>query len=728
MDSIAGLDYSVFRMVNEGWVNPFFDWLMPILSGNPLFKPGVAALVALFAWKGSRRGRCFILILGLTLALGETGTGKLKRAFNRPRPFATHPETRMLSGKGLNASMPSGHAAIWAGAAMVTALYYRRSWRFMVPLAFSVGVSRMYVGVHYPTDVLAGWCWGTFYGWSLPRLYDWLWRTVGARLFPLWLARLPSLLPAGMNAQTSRLAESPDELNAHWRRLSYLTLGVLLLARIGYLASSVVELSEDEAYQWLWSKHPDLSYYSKPPFISYAQWIGTHIAGDTEWGVRFLSPWISFFTGLALVRFLSRFTGWKTAFWFVVALNSMPLVVAGAVLMTIDPLTVGFFTLSMLAGWRAIRDDSTRWWAITGVGFAGAFLSKYFSPFQWAGFALFFLVSPQARKQLRRPGPWLALGINAVATVPVLLWNANHDWITFTHLQERGGLKQEWTYESKFMVDFLATVPVLVNPVFFIAILWAIIGFWTSRPQKERGETETFETRRNAMAYCLAMGLPVLLFYFAYTIRARVQPNWPAAAFPALGLFAVLWWNQRHREGSKTGLRLLVTGVAIGFPLCVILHETNLVLKITGHPLPEKYEPHKRVRGYKEAAAAVEEQRKLLSAEGHPVIVIADHYGWTGLLNFYIPEARTALTAKAPIVTVVESQHPSNQIWFWPEFRYSKRPGTTVLFVQEEGRAEPDLAAWRARYESVTDLGVKDIHYRGRVFHQLHMYAMRNQR
>lgn len=727
MDSIVALDYSIFRMVNEGWVNPFFDWLMPVLSGNPLFKPGIAILVAAFAWLGGRRGRCFILVLALTVALGETGTGKLKRAFGRPRPYITHPETRTLVGKGLNASMPSGHSAIWAGAAMVAFTYYRRSWRFMAPLAFSVGISRMYVGVHYPTDVLAGWCWGAFYGWTLPRLYDWIWRTAGAWLFPLWLRRIPSLLPAGMSPPAVARPEPAAELDLHWKRLTFVTLGVLLLARLGYLATAVIELSEDEAYQWLWSKHPDLSYYSKPPFIAYAQWIGTHIAGDTELGVRLLSPWISFFTGLALARFVSGFTGWRTSFWFVAALTSMPLYAAGSILMTIDPLTVGFFTLSMLAGWRAIQEDSTRWWVITGVGFAGAFLSKYFSPFQWAGFALFFLVHPAARKQLRRPGPWLALGINALATIPVLAWNSSHDWITFTHLQERGGLKQEWTYQSKFMVDFLMTVPALVNPIFFLAVIWAVFAFWKGRRDDHGDESATARSRRTAMLYCLAMGLPVFLFYFGYTVRARVQPNWPAAAFPALMVFAALWWDIRHREGSRIGTGLLAAGVALGFPLCVLMHDTNLITKITGYPLPAKIDPHTRVRGHKEAAAVVEEQRKLLLAEGRPVLVVTEHYGWAGLLNFYLPDAKAAL-ATSPIVTVAETRTPVNQIWFWPEFRYSNRPGITVLYLREEKEVEAELPEWRTRFESVTDLGVKDVLYRGRVFHRLHLYALRNQR
>ena len=162
MELFASGDHALFQWFNRGVVNPVFDVLMPILSGNPLFKPGLAVLALGLWWKGGRRGVCCALMLAATLALGETGTGILKRTFGRPRPYATHPETRMLAGKGLNASMPSGHAAIWAGAAMVAATYFPRSRRVMVPLAAGVGISRMYVGVHYPSDVVAGWAWGAF--------------------------------------------------------------------------------------------------------------------------------------------------------------------------------------------------------------------------------------------------------------------------------------------------------------------------------------------------------------------------------------------------------------------------------------------------------------------------------------------------------------------------------------------------------------------------------------
>ena len=102
---------------------------------------------------------------------------------------------------------------------------------------------------------------------------------------------MPSLLhPEKPAVSLDDAAGSVPSMDRHWLRLGWLSIGLMFVLRLLYLNSRIIELSEDEGYQWLWSKHPDLSYYSKPPFIAYAHWIGTHIAGDRELGVRLLSP------------------------------------------------------------------------------------------------------------------------------------------------------------------------------------------------------------------------------------------------------------------------------------------------------------------------------------------------------------------------------------------------------------------------------------------------------
>ena len=83
----------------------------------------------------------------------------------------------------------------------------------------------------------------------------------------------------------------------------------MLIGRWIYLASGIIELSEDEAYQWLWSKHLALSYYSKPPGIAFIQFAGTSLFGDTEFGVRFFSPLFAAILSLMVLRFLAREIG-----------------------------------------------------------------------------------------------------------------------------------------------------------------------------------------------------------------------------------------------------------------------------------------------------------------------------------------------------------------------------------------------------------------------------------
>src|SRR5215475_13263094 len=99
-----------------------------------------------------------------------------------------------------------------------------------------------------------------------------------------------------------------------WVRVGYIFTGALLLFRLGYIASGVIELSNDEAYQWLWSKHLALSYFSKPPAIAFIQFAGTWLWGDTELGVRFFPPVFAAILSVVMLRFLAREVGARQAF------------------------------------------------------------------------------------------------------------------------------------------------------------------------------------------------------------------------------------------------------------------------------------------------------------------------------------------------------------------------------------------------------------------------------
>ncbi|MHB8519730.1 MAG: glycosyltransferase family 39 protein [Limisphaerales bacterium] len=734
---LESIDIAAFRFINQALSNPVFDRVMPWLSWNGLFVPLLIIIVIALLWKGGTRGRLCVAMLVVILPLGDSWVcNPLKRTVGRPRPFNAITDARVLGGKGGSASMPSSHAANWFAATAIVFVYYRRSWRFMLPLAALVGFSRVYNGMHYPSDVLAGSVLGFGYGSGAVWWLSAMWQRAGPRWFPWWWTQLPSLLnptrgsdsptaevqspkpkvqgaASGVRSLDSEFRDPRSDFDGHWLRLGYGIIGLMLLTQLVYLASGKIELSEDEAYQWLWSKHLALSYYSKPPLIAYAQFLGTRLWGDTEFGVRFFSPVIGAVLSWLWLRFLARELNARAGFWMVLITLATPLLAVGATLMTVDSLSVLFWSAALLSGWRAVQTDDTRPWLWTGLWMALGFLSKYTELFQLLCWVLFFTLWKPARRHLHRPGPYLALLINLLGAVPVLFWNAENGWITLTHLANRGGLDRPWEFSLRYFRDFLGAEFFVLNPVFFVAMIWAAAAV-----------ARSLRTQPLPL-YLWSMSVPLFLFYTLYTFRALVQPNWIAPSVLPLLCLAVVYWESRWRSGCRALKPWLIAGLSVGILAAVLLHDTDLLGKIAGRQLPPKKDPLARVRAWRETARAVAEARQKLLDEGKPVFIIGDHYGTTAILSFYLPDAKAGVP-EHPLAYYQSSDHPDNQFYFWPGYR--GRQGQNAIYVQQVHQPQPPPDSLRNDFVSVTDLGMRDILYRGRVYRNLQLFACRDLR
>ena len=768
------MDVGVFRFINGTLSNPVFDKIMPFASGNKYFFPVLAVLGMLLLWKGGKRGWICALMAALILWPGDSYVcNTIKHAVARPRPFVALENVRQPMSRGKNRpnqspvmeepqigtptnppnhnSMPSSHAANWFAATMICGVFYRRSWRFMLPLACLVSFSRVYNGVHYPSDVLAGALLGAGYAAAGMWAIESLWRFAGPKWFPLWWEKLPSLVNVRPgSADELNLGEEappPDEArhataDAQWLRLGYIFVAFSLLANLVYIGSGLVELSEDEAYQWVWSKRLALSYYSKPPLIAYTQWLGTHLWGDNDFGVRFFSPVIGAILGILLLRFFARTVNARAGFFLVLAVSATPLLALGSVLMTIDPLSVLFWTAAMIAGWRAVQPGAKNSaWLWAGLWMGLGFLSKYTELLQLVCWVVFFILWKPARAHLRKPGPYLALLVNLLCMIPVIVWNQQHHWITIAHVASNAGGNKPWHLSFSHLVDFASFIGIeggLLNPIFFVATIWACIAFW------RRGRHDP------RMVYLFSMGAPLFIIYLLFTLHSKVLPNWIAPSVLPMMCVAAIYWDTRWRLGVRALRVWLIAGLAIGFVGIGIMHETDLVAHIVGRPLPPKKDPLTRVRAYQAMAVTVEAAREKLLAEGKPVFIIGAHYGTTGHLSFYIPEARTNV-ADNPIVYYQTSTNAINQFYFWPGYKgnrtgdnaiYAKEIGTPSLkkgwmglwlkgkpmedLVQEQPEAKAAPEFLTQEFESVKDLGVFPIYYKGRVFHRIQMFECHN--
>src|SRR3954468_14519257 len=146
-------------------------------------------------------------------------------------------------------------------------------------------------------------------------------------------------MPAGASAKTVKegAALTDPRREVPWLLFGYVLIVALFLFRLAYVGSGTIELSKDEAYQWLWSKHLALSYYSKPPGIALIQFAGTSLWGDTQFGVRFFSPVCAAILSLVMLRFMAREAGARQAFLLLLIVTCVPLMGIGTILMTIDP-------------------------------------------------------------------------------------------------------------------------------------------------------------------------------------------------------------------------------------------------------------------------------------------------------------------------------------------------------------------------------------------------------
>lgn len=170
LDWFRAADHLLLAKINGAWSHPWLDAVLPVLTDLHKVKPLVfgAAPVALAWWLWSTRGQAWRVLaaIALAVALGDMVSHRVvKRVFTRSRPTKAGIAVVLRTPQHHGYSFPSNHAtnmfaAAAAGSAAQPALAVP-----LFALAALVAYSRVYVGVHFPSDVAAGALLGAFLGW-----------------------------------------------------------------------------------------------------------------------------------------------------------------------------------------------------------------------------------------------------------------------------------------------------------------------------------------------------------------------------------------------------------------------------------------------------------------------------------------------------------------------------------------------------------------------------------
>ena len=176
LDFLLSIDRACFILINNSLSNPLFDFIMPLFDDTKYFIP-IMLLPFLFAVILDKKNRWkLVVLIPLVIILVDQSGLFLKKTILRPRPWAgMAPDLvnhLVIAQKGRNYSFPSNHAANMSGLATVFSAIYGQYKYVFWSIAGIVIFSRVYIGVHYPSDVISGCIMGSLYGLFIIKCWD----------------------------------------------------------------------------------------------------------------------------------------------------------------------------------------------------------------------------------------------------------------------------------------------------------------------------------------------------------------------------------------------------------------------------------------------------------------------------------------------------------------------------------------------------------------------------
>jgi 4-amino-4-deoxy-L-arabinose transferase-like glycosyltransferase len=457
-------------------------------------------------------------------------------------------------------------------------------------------------------------------------------------------------------------AHEPDEGMAPWWQALWILAASTLLR---LLLGAIVPLFPDEMYYWEWSRQLAGGYFDHPPAIAVLIAGGSALLGDTPLGVRLLPILAGTFAGYWLVRAACHLGGPRAARFAAVTFAVMPIAAAGLVLATPDAPLFAFISWTIYCVVRALEEapgnDSTPWWILGGVAIGLAMASKFTGVLIPMAIALAMLLHPALRPQLATRGPWLAVLVASLVMVPVLLWNASHDWIAFRFQLGHGlGATARGSWYQREL-ELLGGQVGLVTPILFVLLAGVVV-----RAMRRRTAT-TEDPARRGVHFMLAMVSLFCLAFFVYSAtRKSVEANWPAVAWlPAILLLAA---SRDAGDRRRVAWERRALWLAGGLTALALAHVVVPFL-----PLPARRDQVSKAHGWDTFALSVDSARRALGAGA---FVAANRYQDAATVAFHLGDH--------PEVFAFNLGSRRNQYDLWPRFTDRASRGASVLLVLEE--------------------------------------------
>lgn len=454
-------------------------------------------------------------------------------------------------------------------------------------------------------------------------------------------------------------------------------LTVLALVALRLVAAAWTPITFDEAYYWIWSKHLAGGFYDHPPMMALVIRAGTMIAGDGPFGVRLVSVLLALPMSYAVYRSAAiLFGGQRVAATATILLNVTLMAAVGTLIVTPDApsLVAASFVLFFLA--KVLETGRGAYWLGVGAAIGCALVSKYTALFFGAAILIWLAFVPKQRRWLLSPWPYLGALVALAIFSPVVIWNAQHDWVSF--LKQINGRARIEEFRLAYIGELIPTQIAFATP--FVFVLGAM-GLYALAWRKSGAMA--------ARALINVMFWTITVYFIWHSLHARVEANWFAPVYPSFAIAAAV---AAHQVRWETGWqRVADFCLRWAAPVGILMFAALIVQANTGWL--SGYRRDATVRsvgvGWRELADQIEAVRKRVGA----TCVLAPDYGTTSWLAFYLPPG-TCVAQQSQRIRWVNMPEPSAAELAGP-----------LLYVDEvKPRAEMLLADRFGRIEQLAEL------------------------
>jgi len=308
-------------------------------------------------------------------------------------------------------------------------------------------------------------------------------------------------------------------------RVVYFSIFALLIFKLIAIYLTQFSLYGDEAQYWLWSKSPDLGYFSKPPLLAWFLSLHTFFLGDSFFSIKIFPVLIYLFISFGVYKLCIGLSLSKNN--SVLCSGSFLLIPAASLssfLVSTDLLLLLFWSFAMAKLLEMRANHSTLNFFLLGFFLGLAFLAKYAAVYFFIGLLLLIVIDKKTLNIfIKNPFKvFIFLTTFIFIIFPNIYWNFNNDWITFSHTSDNANL-QNLNFNFFKPLEFIMAQILMVGPVLVFSFIFLFKYFYLDCENK----------------FLLTFSIPIILIVLVESFLVRANANWAAPAL--ISVFILLF-------------------------------------------------------------------------------------------------------------------------------------------------------------------------------------------